>query len=678
MVMESRNIIRWLAPLIVIVVGMVACNAPVPNNINTEIIRIEDSIKNGNLEAAKQLIAQHMSEARDSDMYYRWLSAQNRVWYAEMNVDSMTAVNNRIYEYLSSHENKMSPLRTLLWAEWYKTKAVFFSAIQGRTDSALIYNEKAIRLLETLKGENEFRLTVMTNQAFFYRQVGKYDKSVEGYVNALEFADSIGKSEEDKTPLLLGISTVYTYMGDYERSNYWWNRCQELLPNMIQADQFIYYNDRGNDFYFQKKYDKARDCFIQAASLVKGDENKLWDYYTSLTNLGEIYVCLGKADSARIMLHQVDSFFRKVNFPPLLYYIETSAIKLEILEGRPQHALQMIRNSKLTDPQIPSARAQRLIATKQVMRETGNYREAYQASHHLHLLSDSLQRAQISMQFSTKLMAYEHDKKLIEQARIIEKTRADKILALGLLSIALFTVAILLVLILFFRRRQKYNELQTRQQIVMMRMENIRNRITPHFIYNALNHEVLAQMEGRKVDLNTLTQLLRRGVELAGIFQTTLAEEISFVDYYIDIEGRQMGPDFKYFKEIAPDVNANNVYLPSMIVQIFAENALKHGLRPLKPEKGRLRKLIIRVSREKQATLVAVMDNGNGLQGRMNTTGSQTGSRVVRQTIQMLNDSNKNKITFGIGNWEQDGESGCRSWLLLPDEYDYQLAKQDV
>ena len=212
----------------------------------------------------------------------------------------------------------------------------------------------------------------------------------------------------------------------------------------------------------------------------------------------------------------------------------------------------------------------------------------------------------------------------------------------------------------------------------MMRMENIRNRITPHFIYNALNHEVLAQMEGRKVDLDTLTQLLRRGVELAGIFQTTLAEEISFVDYYIDIEGRQMGPDFKYFKEIAPDVNANNVYLPSMIVQIFAENALKHGLRLLKPEKGRLRKLIIRVSREKQATLVEVMDNGNGLQGRMNTTGSQTGSRVVRQTIQMLNDSNKNKITFGIGNWEQDGESGCRSWLLLPDEYDYQLAKQDV
>ena len=150
------------------VFGIEACKAPTPNKMNTEVKRVEDSIKNGNLEAAKQLIAQHMSEATDSDMYYRWLSVQNRLWYAQMNVDSMTAVSDRIYQYLSAHDNKKNAIRSLLWAEWYKTKAVFLSAILGRPDSALIYNEKAIRLLETQKDENEFRLTAMTNQAFYY------------------------------------------------------------------------------------------------------------------------------------------------------------------------------------------------------------------------------------------------------------------------------------------------------------------------------------------------------------------------------------------------------------------------------------------------------------------------------------------------------------------------------
>ena len=101
-------------------------------------------------------------------------------------------------------------------------------------------------------------------------------------------------------------------------------------------------------------------------------------------------------------------------------------------------------------------------------------------------------------------------------------------------------------------------------------MDNIRNRITPHFIYNALNHEVLAQMEGRKVDLNSLTQLLRRGVEQAGIFQTTLEEELTFVDYYIDIEGKQMGNDFQYFKEISKEVTDG---LPRAIPEIFQTTA---------------------------------------------------------------------------------------------------------
>ena len=83
-----------------------------------------------------------------------------------------------------------------------------------------------------------------------------------------------------------------------------------------------------------------------------------------------------------------------------------------------------------------------------------------------------------------------------------------------------------------------------------MRMENTRNRITPHFIYNALTHEMLAQMEGRKVDLNALTQLLRRGVEQADMLETTLEEELTFVDYYVDIERQQMPITLFYQKEI--------------------------------------------------------------------------------------------------------------------------------
>jgi len=201
-----------------------------------------------------------------------------------------------------------------------------------------------------------------------------------------------------------------------------------------------------------------------------------------------------------------------------------------------------------------------------------------------------------------------------------------------------------------------------RQQIVGMRMENTRNRITPHFIYNALSHEMLAQMEGRKVDLNALTQLLRRGVEQSDMLETTLAEELTFVDYYVDIERQQMPMALFYQKEIGSDVDPQTVLLPAMTIQIFVENAIKHGLK----RQGGI--LTVRAGRQGDATLVEVIDNGQGLGASYQ---EHTGMRVVRQTIQMLNERNQQQITFGIGNIPD----GCRSWLLIPDNFNYNIEK---
>lgn len=672
-----------LRPILIlfILVGIGACQAPSRQRLAADIKYAEDSLRVGKTEAVKRMASQHLVEANDSDTYYAWLTILNRAWYAEMNADSMESTSQRIYNYLSRYQQSPNIVRSQIEAEWYKARGVYYSAMLGKPDSAIVYTQKALQIADSIDSPKDFRLIALTNLAFYYKQLGQYDKSVDGYMQAMQLADSMEDSDVTKPILLLGISSVYTSMGDYERSEYWWDQTRLLLPNMSKSDQFIYYNDRGNDYYFQQAYEKARECFVKAASLVKGDKNKEWDYYTSLTNLGEAYICLGKADSAKIMLQKADSFFRKVDYPILLYYIETFNIKLEMLQGHTAQALNMLSRAEAPatlnqqGEAIPSAKAQRLKVKEQLMTLIGNYREAYETHRQMQAISDSLKSLNNSMQLSTRLSEYEHDKLLLEQQHSLEKARTDRLLAWGLFVLMVLVAIVLASFFLLYRRRQRFNNLKTRQQIILMRMENTRNRITPHFIYNALNHEVLAQMEGREVDLNSLTQLLRRGVEQAGILQTTLGEELSFVDYYVNIEGRQMGPDFRYSREVADNVDTNAVCLPSMIVQIFAENALKHGLRPMKAEEGRQRKLTVRVSRKQQATLVEVIDNGKGLQtqaiGR-----SQTGMQVVRQTIQLLNDNNVNIITFGIGNYEHEGENGCRSWILLPDEYDYTITNQ--
>lgn len=585
-----------------------------------------------------------------------------KMWYGQMQGDSMKVKGEQVAHFLQQHEDDQSSPMRRLRAEWLKAKGVWYGAIKGMPDSALVYTDRAIAEMNGLSGVDELRILAMANRADFYRQLGQLDYSVDGYLLALETADSTGLGEEMKIPLLLGVSTAYTFMGDYQNSEIWWRKTGELVNQMDERDQFIYYNELGNNHYFQEQYVGALDCFNKAASLVKDDKHRQWDYYTALTNLGEIHVCLGQADSARVIIAQVDSFFRKVDFPPILYYIETEKIKLALLEGRTQQALQMVNHCEFPTISIPAGKLLRLKAVEQVMRQTGNYQRAYEAHQQLHALNDSIQNANVRMQMSSRMLQYEHDKQLLEQQRTIDNERMKVRLAWAFCVVALLAIGLLSVLIWFWRKRQKMHDMEVRQQIVGMRMENTRNRITPHFIYNALTHEMLAQMEGRKVDLSALTQLLRRGVEQADMLETTLEEELTFVDYYVDIERQQMPITLFYQKEIASDVNPQAVRLPAMTIQIFVENAIKHGLK----RQGGM--LTIRASRQDNATLVEVLDNGQGLDSSYQ---EHTGMKVVRQTIQMLNEHNHQQITFGIGNLKQ----GCRSWLLLPDDYNYNIAK---
>ena len=585
-----------------------------------------------------------------------------KMWYGQMQGDSMKVKSEQVAHFLQQHEDDQSSPMRRLRAEWLKAKGVWYGAIKGMPDSALVYTDRAIAEMNGLSGVDELRILAMANRADFYRQLGQLDYSVDGYLMALETADSTGLGEEMKIPLLLGVSTAYTFMGDYQNSEIWWRKTGELVNQMDERDQFIYYNELGNNHYFQEQYVGALDCFNKAASLVKDDKHRQWDYYTALTNLGEIHVCLGQADSARVIIAQVDSFFRKVDFPPILYYIETEKIKLALLDGRTQQALQMVNHCEFPTISIPAGKLLRLKAVEQVMRQTGNYQKAYEAHQEWHALNDSIQNANVRMQMSSRMLQYEHDKQLLEQQRTIDNERMKVRLAWAFCAVALLAIGLLSVLIWLWRKRQKMHDMEVRQQIVGMRMENTRNRITPHFIYNALTHEMLAQMEGRKVDLNALTQLLRRGVEQADMLETTLEEELTFVDYYVDIERQQMPVTLFYQKELDSDVNPQAVLLPAMTIQIFVENAIKHGLK----RQGGM--LTIRTSRQDNATLVEVLDNGQGLDSSYQ---EHTGMKVVRQTIQMLNEHNHQQITFGIGNLKQ----GCRSWLLLPDDYNYNIAK---
>ena len=125
------------------------------------------------------------------------------------------------------------------------------------------------------------------------------------------------------------------------------------------------------------------------------------------------------------------------------------------------------------------------------------------------------------------------------------------------------------------RKRDK-EEWMMRNAMTSLRLKNIRNRISPHFIFNVLNREI-SSLKDRESNhrLYELVKLIRYNLELTESLAVTLAEELDFVKTYIGLEEQVLQPGFEFHIDIDPALDIHRVKIPVMLLQIPVENAVK-------------------------------------------------------------------------------------------------------
>ena len=104
-----------------------------------------------------------------------------------------------------------------------------------------------------------------------------------------------------------------------------------------------------------------------------------------------------------------------------------------------------------------------------------------------------------------------------------------------------------------------------------------------------------------------------------------------------------------------------------MFVQILVENALVHGLRGWEGRKI----LQVKVGRKQPGyTVVSVLDNGRGFDIRQKGK-ERTGLGIITQTLAVVNEHNRHKMTFSLQNRKaEDGSvTGCLAQVCIPDGF---------
>ncbi|MEJ7617390.1 MAG: histidine kinase [Pyrinomonadaceae bacterium] len=126
-------------------------------------------------------------------------------------------------------------------------------------------------------------------------------------------------------------------------------------------------------------------------------------------------------------------------------------------------------------------------------------------------------------------------------------------------------------------REQEIAKLATEAQLRALRAQ-----INPHFLFNALTTigYLIQTSPPRALEtLLRLTDLLRR-VLRAGEEWTTLGEELKLVESYLDIERARFEERLRVRIDVPRELQ--ELLVPSLIVQPLVENAIKHGITPLK------------------------------------------------------------------------------------------------
>ena len=629
----------------------------------------EELLKHGNSDEALELSRRGKQEAKDSDEYYRFVVLDSKYFYYTMQADSFLKTHRQLEQYVRRQTRK-NPAQKMLEIEVEMQKGVYLTKMVGQMDSALVHHFKALALTKNTPCSAGNRLVVLTNIADTYKQMGRYDKCIEYFVQALELGDSLVMSPATRITITVGIASAYSAMRSFEQSYLWWERAAQLRPEMTQTELFHYLNNRGNDLFLQENYSESLQYFLQIDSLLADNPDMAWERMFARCNLSAVYIKLGKTDLARPLLGQTEAFFTEQKQLIPLYYLTTQRIELALLDGHQAEALHIADQNPTPAWMIPEQVVLRQDILIKLFAQKKQWQRLAETLQSQKTLMKDIMGDNLKMRISEVMSHYEHERQLAEKRRQLE----EKELSLRW-TIAMLITSIVLIVLLVTISVQKHREMKLKQSVMEshimgLRMETVRNRITPHFIGNALSAEMLAQAEGREVDLDSIVELLHRGFELTGKETSTLAEELEFIDFYCLIERRSIGPDFNYQAQIDDDVDVDHVLLPSMSIQILLENAIKHGLKCKRPEAGRQRTVTVRATRKGLATLVEVVDNGIGLpQDRK--VNEHTGLKVLRQTITLLNRQNKEQVTHGLEN-VADGH-GCRAWILLPDNYEYKL-----
>lgn len=182
------------------------------------------------------------------------------------------------------------------------------------------------------------------------------------------------------------------------------------------------------------------------------------------------------------------------------------------------------------------------------------------------------------------------------------------------------------------RLREQAHLLQiarARSELAELRLARLSDQLHPHFLFNCLNSIAALVEENPRAAVSMIARVgdfLRASLRSDAGTLTTLQEEFDLVRDFVAIQSIRFEGALRADLRLAPGTAGFRV--PRLLLQPLVENAIKHGIEPLK-EGGEVR---VSVQRDGARLVALIADTGAGMGA---TVGAGVGLDNIRERLKV-------------------------------------------
>jgi sensor histidine kinase YesM len=246
-----------------------------------------------------------------------------------------------------------------------------------------------------------------------------------------------------------------------------------------------------------------------------------------------------------------------------------------------------------------------------------------------------------------------------------------------LLGCAIFFIAIIYLLVKNeFKKQRIKQQFETEKnklekELQQSTLASIKSQMNPHFLFNALNtiQSYIYQNDKQNASqyLGKFSELTRMILEMSNREKVSITEEIKALKLYLELEQLRFEEKLKYEIVVTKNVDEEMIHIPSMLIQPYVENAIKHGLLHKKDN------WLLHISFERKENTLIVMVDDNGI-GRKRSQELQKLKLKQHQSFAMsanekrlniLNKGLEKPIALQIIDKTNDSGEACGTTVIL-------------